>query len=147
MMTTGLQAAPWRPGTFEEWVSYAPTAYLKCWDQGHRYTDWTGNRADWQRDGSCMLYQVCPSCGLPRDRWIGTQGQVDGNRNRYHYHRMERFQYPYTFRDRRPLLGQGTKEKRARIRLELLRREVLSWPVPNIPGTTRPAEAIRFQSA
>ncbi len=144
--TYGTQAKPWTPATFEEWVTYAPTEYLKCWDQGHRYTEWLGDNATWQKDGSCMLYQTCPSCGLPRDRWIGTAGEIDGKRNVYYYARMDTFPYPYRFKERGPF-GKGTREKRARIRLELVRREVKGHAVPGLPGTGKPVQAVQFRPA
>jgi hypothetical protein len=141
--TTG--AAPWKPATFEEWVTYAPTAYLKCWDQGHKYDEWLGQNAEWQKDGSVMLYQICPSCGLPRDRWIGKGGEIDGRRNVYHYHRMHLFPYPYKPQTPRTTFGMLVREKRARIRLEILRREVEGRAVPAPPGQQQPVAAVRFR--
>lgn len=121
--TFGRQAFPWTPKTFEEWVQHAPLAYLMCWDGGHRYDEWMGKSATWQDDGSVMLRQECLSCGLPRDRWIGAAGQIDGNRNKYHYHLMGKFSYPYLFRDTGPF-GMPGKAKRARIRVEIRDRRL-----------------------
>jgi hypothetical protein len=143
------QARPWRPESFEEWVKFAPTDYLLCWDGMHPFDDkgWRGESVEWQVDGSCMLYQVCPRCGLPRDRYIGPGGEIDGRQNVYYYHRMEKHPYPYLFHDKGKF-APDIKNKRRRIRVELRRRLTEGQPVPRHPKSA--AEIVRhveFRSA
>jgi hypothetical protein len=125
------QAPPWRPKTLREWIDYAPTEYLHCFDEGHQWgvDGWRGSNVEYLRDGSVLLEQECTRCGLPRDRWLGPAGEVDGSRNVYHYNRMRRFDFPYLM----PGVARD-KAARAAIRVELRRRETEGRPRRVPPG-------------
>jgi hypothetical protein len=138
--TAGRQARPWRPGNFAEWVRYAPSDYLRCFDKGHDYEDdeWAGEHVDYLEDGrgrltgAIMLYRTCRRCGLPMDRWIGPDGSVNGTLNVYHYGRMEgpgsKHDFPYVVLG----MARGKAERRA-VRLELRRRDTERGAVPERP--------------
>lgn len=138
--TVALQAARWRPKDFAEWVRYAPTDYLRCFDEGHQWDGdaWRGENVDYLEDdhgrltGAVMLYRTCARCGLPMDRWIGPDGSVDGRLNVYHYKRMEgagsKHDFPYVVIG----MARGKAERRA-VRLELKRRDTEGGAVPAAP--------------
>lgn len=139
--TAGLQARPWQPSGFPEWVRYAPTAYLHCFDEGHQWDAdaWRGSNVEQLRDernrltGAVMLARTCGRCGLPMDRWIGPDGSVSGQLNVYYYHRMtgpgSKFDFPYI------VIGMARgKAERMLVRLELQRRENEGIEVPQRPA-------------
>ena len=137
----GLPSPEWRPKTFQEWVLHAPTAYLVCRASGHNFADddnsWIGQNVKWAKDGSCMLYQVCPRCALPCDRYIGPMGEVDGNRNVYHYDLVQN--YPYLFHGHEDLASRTSpKERKMLVRVELRRRKTEGKAVDASTGVVTP---------
>lgn len=138
---TGLQARPWRPASFTEWVRYAPTAYLLCFDEGHQWQSdaWSGDNVEWledrrgRRTGELMLHRTCGRCGLPMLRWRGAEGQIDGRLNVYLYHQMtgpgSHHDFPYVI----PGMARGRAE-RMMVRMELGRRLTEGRPVPPPPA-------------
>ena len=106
--------------SFEEWLRTVPTEYLLCRDVGHpwRGDGWEGDNVEKLPHGACMLLMTCGRCGLPRDRYIGPFGEIDGSLNRYHYDKVP----GYLYRDED---GSGyalDKADRMKIRAELRRR-------------------------
>jgi hypothetical protein len=106
--------------SFEEWLKAVPTEYLLCRDTGHIWPGdgWEGENVEKLPHGACMLNGVCDRCRLPRDRYIGPYGEVDGSLNRYHYDQVP----GYLYQDEE---GSGyalDKKDRMKVRVELRRR-------------------------
>lgn len=106
--------------SFEEWLKAVPGEYLQCRDLGHmwRGDGWEGDNVEKLPHGACMLLMTCDRCGLPRDRYIGPFGEIDGSLNRYHYDKVP----GYLYQDDQ---GEGYalgKKDRMKIRAELRRR-------------------------
>jgi len=112
-----MQKAPTRRVSFEQWLANAPTEYLICRDMGHAWPNdgWAGDHCENRRDGSHMLHMICERCGLPRERYIGGQGEIDSKWNRLHYDKIP----GYLFSDDGFVLN---RERRMQLRRELLRR-------------------------
>jgi hypothetical protein len=106
--------------SFDQWVKQAPTEYLMCRDTGHLWAGdgWEGDNVEKLEMGAVMLHAACERCTLPRARYIGPYGEIDGSLNWYDYKKVPGYLY-------QPKSGTGYslgKSDRMKIRVELRRR-------------------------